>query len=134
MSDENTITIKEFRMWLQGVEEMQDAAWVPNPTQWRRIREKIDTIVDAEPVAPAVHQPTPQPVSYGYPVPPTGIPLGNDIPVQAGPSGLAATPRLPPMPASPPPGGLFATPEAPTMPVRTPNIDTTNGNYQSSFA
>lgn len=134
MSDKNTITIKEFRMWLQGVEEMQDAAWVPNPMQWRRIREKIDTIVDAEPVAPAGHQPTPQPVSYGYPVPPTGIPLGNDIPVQAGPSGLAVTPRLPPMPASPPPGGLFATPEAPTIPVRTPNIDTTNGNYQSSFA
>lgn len=130
MSDENTITIKEFRMWLQGVEEMQDAAWVPNPTQWRRIREKIDTIVDDEPV----QQPAPQQVNYGYPVPPTGISLGNDIPVQAGPSGLAATPRLPPMPTSPPPGGLFATPETPTIPVRTPNIDTTNGNYQSSFA
>lgn len=135
MSDENTITIKEFRMWLQGVEEMQDAAWVPNPTQWRRIREKIDTIVDAEPVQQqAPIQQAPQQVNYGYPVPPTGIPLGNDIPVQAGPSGLAATPRLPPMPTSPPPGGLFATPEAPTIPVRTPNIDTTNGNYQSSFA
>ena len=46
---EGKITVKEFRMWLQGVEEMQDSAWVPNPTQWARIREKINTIEETEP-------------------------------------------------------------------------------------
>ena len=136
MADNTKITIKEFRMWLQGVEEMQDPAWVPNPTQWQRIREKINTIED-EPETVVVHQPVVhQAPQVAYPVPPTGVPLGNEIPgVPAGPSSLASAPYpVASLPATPPPGGLFATPEAPNMPVRTPNIDTTNGQYQSSFA
>lgn len=133
MADNTKITIKEFRMWLQGVEEMQDPAWVPNPTQWLRIREKINTI-DDEPDTVVVHQQQPVHQQMSYPVPPTGVPLGNDLPgIPAGPSSLMV-PQYPSMPVSPPPGGLFATPEAPSMPVRTPNIDTTNGNYQSTFA
>lgn len=126
MSDVKTITVKEFRMWLQGVEEMQDAAWVPNPTQWQRIREKINSIEDAQspqqsaPV-PVVQQQVPQYV-------------GNELPVRMAPSGLthAPLPTTPSMPPSPPPHGLFATPENNQMPVRTPNIDSSNG-YSSAF-
>ena len=136
MADDTKITVKEFRMWLQGVEEMQDPAWVPNPTQWARIREKINTITEEqEAVHAAPVQQYQQPVippSVNYPVPPTGVPLGNDVPgIPAGPSSFQQRPWVPP---APPAGGLFATPESPNMPVRTPNIDTTDGTYQSSFA
>ena len=127
---EGKITVKEFRMWLQGVEEMQDSAWVPNPTQWARIREKINTIEETEPTP--VHAAAPvqyhQPPMVNYP-----IPTGNELPgVPAGPSSMAATRLASPPP--PPASGLFATPESPNMPVRTPNIDTTNGSYQTSLS
>jgi len=76
------ITMMEFRAWLQGVEEMQPAGWCPDETQWKVIREKINTIKDdtsaglnkpAVPVPagpiprrpghnpPPVHQPIPAP-------------------------------------------------------------------------
>ena len=90
MADETqttTITIKEFRMWLQGVEEMQDAAWVPSPTQWQRIREKIDTIRDEVPQAGQVGNQSLQHIA-----PPVSIP-GNEYPVQmATPSLLSLVP------------------------------------------
>lgn len=38
------ITINDFKMWLSGVEEMQDDDWTPSSTQWKRIRGKIDDI------------------------------------------------------------------------------------------
>lgn len=125
------ITIKEFRMWLQGVEEMQDSAWTPNPTQWQRIREKIDTINDeVEPSRSIERDPSPY--------------LGNELPGVAAPQTTLQPwpnvdhqiPYLPTPPAIPqsPPHGLFGTPELPQIPARTPNIDTANGNYQSSFA
>lgn len=126
------ITIKEFRMWLQGVEEMQDSAWTPNPTQWQRIREKIDTINDeVEPQRSgdrdmAVQMGNDQLGAVGYQ---TGFP--------AWPTNEQPTPIMPAMPVippSPPPHGLFGTPDLPQMPARTPNIDTANGTYQSSFA
>lgn len=130
MAEDTKITVKEFRMWLQGVEEMQDPAWVPNPTQWVRIREKINTISeDPEPVAPV---PQYQQPSVSYPVPPTGVHLGNDVP--GIPMYQPSFQQRPWAPPAPPAGGMFATPEAPNTPVRTPNIDTTDGTYQSSFA
>ena len=124
--DTQKITIKEFRMWLQGVEEMQDAAWVPNPTQWARIREKINSIGEE------THQLVQQPLQQ---VAPPVSPPGNDYPVRmATPGLLSVVPSSPSMPVSGPSHGLFATPETPQMPIRTPNIDTTNGTYQSTFA
>lgn len=42
--DKKTISVKEFRMWIQGVEEMQDDGWVPDARQWKLIRAKIDQI------------------------------------------------------------------------------------------
>lgn len=125
-----TITVKEFRMWLQGVEEMQDSAWVPNPTQWTRIREKINCIEDI--VSP--QQSAPVPVAQQQ-VPRYNGYLEPGVPVQLAPSGLAYAPlpTVPSMPPSPPSHGLFATPESNNIPVRTPNIDSSNG-YTSSFA
>ena len=44
MSDEkdpSLITVKEFKMWLQGVEEMQMDDWSPDQRLWAKIRAKI---------------------------------------------------------------------------------------------
>ena len=40
------VSLKEFKAWLEGVEEMQPEDWHPTPEQWRVIREKINTIVE----------------------------------------------------------------------------------------
>lgn len=118
------ITVNDFRMWLEGVEEMQDANWVPDERQWRRIREKINEITEKTPV---LHTPG----LVGGTVP---IPRGELPPVQpAGPSMMPnpafsqGAPRLPtnlsPVLAT---GGQAA--------VRTPDIDTQGKPYESSFA
>ena len=39
-----TITLENFRSWLEGVEEMQEEDWVPSAAQWKTIRKKIDSI------------------------------------------------------------------------------------------
>ena len=112
-------------MWLQGVEEMQDSAWVPNPTQWQRIRDKINTI---EEVAAPSHDYSP--MIPAYPMPSAAI---EQMPVHvAQPAMMPALP-MPTIPAAPPAHSLFAHPDNPAVPTRTPNIDTTNGQYSSSF-
>lgn len=35
------LSVNEFKSWMSGVEDMQEAGWVPNKTQWERIRSKI---------------------------------------------------------------------------------------------
>lgn len=55
---ETTITLRDFKAWLQGVEDMQEAGWTPNAEQWKRIRHKIDLItavvaVEVETVKPS---------------------------------------------------------------------------------
>lgn len=37
-------TYKEFLSWLEGVESMQEDNWVPNATQWKKIREMLNHI------------------------------------------------------------------------------------------
>ena len=122
MVDNKQISIKDFKMWLQGVEEMQDENWTPSPSQWKRIREKIDSINDNvgnqqskfttnTPNIPNV----PQPQFNNFPVPPSNIPL---------PSQHSSVPVNP----------LFGSPET-GIPTKTPNVDTTDGKpYKSSFA
>jgi hypothetical protein len=120
-----TITIKEFKMWLEGVEEMQDADWIPSASQWKRIREKLDSVAETSGPAPSFNAGT-APITY------------------AGPSSIVAPAGTPPVTAPayqpsnimppPPPSGLFANAEAAAIPVKTPSIDTSNGQYKSAFA
>lgn len=127
MSQEETkhITVSEFRFWLEGVEEMQLEDWTPDPRQWKRIRGKINQILDT-PIgypAPAQQGPT---VAYRTPA--------YDAPIHMVPGGLSDNP--PPMPiiAQPPANShLFANADANKIAVKTPNIDTSMGNYESSF-
>jgi hypothetical protein len=138
-----TISIKEFKMWLQGVEEMQAEGWVPDARQWERIRAKIDQIEDA--VVPAY---------TGYraaPVEASELPPGTNLVFQPlntappGPGGGAAiplpsalntagpTPRAPRVATTP--AGLPVTMASGTpTPVKTPDVDTSNGKpYNSQF-
>lgn len=154
MSDEQQktkpISVKEFRMWLQGVEEMQADNWVPNSQQWKRIRAKIDQIEGTE-TYPATY--AARPVPYG-PAAPTGgepLPPGMELvfpprdgsaPAASGsptptPSGLnVPTPPSQPAPrATATPSGMPVTlaTGSPNVPVKTPDVDTSKGNYNSQF-
>lgn len=42
-----SITVEMFKMWLEGVEEMQKSGWHPTATQWKTIRSKIDMLLDS---------------------------------------------------------------------------------------
>jgi hypothetical protein len=108
-------SLVEFRAWLEGVEEMQGDDWVPTEEQWTRIREKIDSIEITPAATTAIHNTTaynpppapvypPGPSAFdGRPAPPA-INLNADAPIAAG------QPR-----------------------VKTPNIDTSMGDYKSAF-
>lgn len=131
------ITINDFRMWLEGVEEMQSEDWVPDARQWQRIREKIDSIEDTPRPAPQQNFLPPRPTGARSATPEHFEPViqrpeGPAVP--AGPSLMSpnfavGAPNSPAQLTGP-----FAT-NSQQIPVRTPNIDTAGGKpYESSFA
>ncbi len=125
-------TLAEFRAWLSGVEELQPEDWAPTPDQWKLIRDKIGGIVEPK-------QPAPQAVANNR-VPQNGNPYQQMTPAQA------HIPLPPPPPVGGVPTGEITrpTPEAsavmPTQPpvdlssAPAPNMDTSNGNYESGFS
>jgi len=130
--NKNNISLEEFRAWLQGVEEMQEDDWAPNTTQWKKIREKIDNIAASQQafVPYPTHQPMSQGVIHHQPQP--GVLMqdeeGGVIP---GPSALDTQLRAPTK-------NIELNPDAPIAKgqeqVKTPNIDTADGDYKSAFA
>lgn len=150
------MSLKEFRAWLQGVEELQPDDWCPDKEQWKKIRQKIDNIVEEEPQQVVTQAPAPQP----QPMQPNGQPGGEmpPMPPPAESAPVAAT--GPPLPAgsgleeaaafapNKQPGPSMDLPSGPGggMPgagapgtseqgprIRTPDIDTSDGSYGSSF-
>lgn len=71
--DQN-ITVAEFKQWLSGVEDMQQAGWIPSEEQWKKIRAKILALSDevfeeqSAPVQPAYQYQPQQPVYQQPPV------------------------------------------------------------------
>lgn len=133
-------TLAEFKAWLEGVEEIQPNDWHPDLDQWRMIREKIGGIV-VPPPPPIIRQPA-EPTSQHVPVRPAMIPRPGQM---VDPSVLPVTGDTPPSGAG---GAPDMTPAAkaalsgklpneiatdPTHGSKTPNIDTMDGNYNSSF-
>lgn len=117
------VTLNEFKAWLDGVEELQPDDWTPTADQWKLIRTKIGNIKEDAPVAiQQTHQNVPQthnrvasaPTIPGFVPPPDvgGIPAGE----------IAMSPEAKAMMK---PG--------PDNKQKTPNIDTTDGQYTSSF-
>lgn len=115
---EKKITVRDLQTFIEAVEFASDQdEWTPSPRQWKRIKEMIEVLEEAPPPAPPVVQPRqPQP-AYGPPAysgPPLSSTLGGAValPQPSGPVPFAAGPQ----------------------PVKTPDIDTSNGTYKSTFA
>ena len=130
------LTLYEFRAWISGVEEMQPNNWVPDAGQWKTIRSKFNDIVEGPAVVNRTINNNP------FDQEPRSV-------RQAGPSGFVApqpTMRAPSQPIElHNPNRPVETPN--TMPdlnsgegakkmvgrVKTPNIDTSSGNYTAAF-
>lgn len=116
-------TLKEFQAWLQGVEELQPEGWSPDATQWQLIRARIDGIIVEKTVVEKAAKPAPVSANPVYQTPRATmnapvIPSG--IPVEA--ADAAMTPAAQRMLS--PGAGVNA---------KTPDIDTSDGNIESSF-
>lgn len=122
-------TLTEFKAWLSGVEEMQEEGWVPNEQQWELIRERIDRIKEDEPKKDQTTQHSAQPRGT-HPVAqqPVDVPMIPSVPSAFDKanvredSTLRAVRKLPPTMAT-----------DPSKPVKTPEIDTSKGEYKSGF-
>lgn len=112
------ITLKDFKSWLEGVEDMQEEDWTPTPAQWKKIREKIDQIQETP--VPSSQSFTQQPwvsqtPTYQQPSPHIVKPLKtNDVSSDLLPSVKNESSLL-------------------TDHVKTPNIDTSDGKYNTNF-
>ena len=119
-----TMSLSQFKSWLEGVEEMQEADWHPSATQWKTIRDKFDLIVE----------PKPEPVSARAPAP---VPAGP-MPVYQPPRPAAAPawdnpPAMPEAEMTPAARALLAGGAGPGAKTVTPDVDTTDGNFESPF-
>jgi hypothetical protein len=114
-----TQTLGEFKSWLEGVEEMQADNWAPDLTQWRRIRERIDNIVETAPRSFKSGGAGPS-ESYEEPAAPRQLRA-------AGPSLLTPAAMGP---TAPPPSFMTADPN---QRAKAPNIDTSAQPYASSL-
>lgn len=113
-------TLGEFKSWLEGVEEMQPENWAPDITQWRRIRERINNIVESRSFksggagpSEEIEQPAPRVVRA------------------AGPSAFAGATMPHPVAPNPPP--FMNTSGTEGARVSTPNVDTSKQPYASSL-
>ena len=127
MSELNeVISLNDFKAWLQGVEDMQDDGWVPSAVQWKKIRMKIDQ-VGASPLPVA---------SPMFPTYPPNV-RGGIEPVYGAQSAPVSSLNIP-IP-TPTPGARVSTFMAPPPPPqhfdspKTPDIDTSSGNYSAPF-
>lgn len=49
VQNESSMSLTEFKSWLNGLMEFQDDTWAPTPEQWRAIVDKIMKLKDSEP-------------------------------------------------------------------------------------
>jgi len=122
-------TLREFRAWLEGVEELQPENWSPNREQWARIRERIDGIKEE------AQRPI-EPTRSAQPAQPTNTTPQKPVIYQQ-PSSILPPP---PAPGGLPPGEIEMTPAAKQMlnpgpggKAKTPDMDSSDGNVESPF-
>lgn len=130
-------SVREFKAWLSGVEEMQPLDWVPDASQWKVIRAKIDTITEEQQsgaVVNAAVQPfagRPEMAKESTPAKVTGSkPTVKRVVDQSAPptppAGTVAMAGMKPDRAPP----LIETPDGK---IKTPDIDTSKAGYKSPF-
>lgn len=121
------ISVNDFKHWILGVESMMDADWHPSKEQWIKIRKKIGELdsYNLFDVIEGVVAQMREAGSYSRPQPTYSSPppmLQSAI----SPSPVFAPPVTQVAPAFVPPPTEFG--------AKTPDIDTSNGVYMSSFA
>jgi hypothetical protein len=117
-------TLAEFKAWLQGITEIQPANWAPDAAQWRMIKDRIDNIIEQE-FQPVQTQTIPTGPMYRAPVATSGLPIPSSL---GGPEQQVEELPRRRRQAAPP---MVTVPE---QKIKTPDIDTSNGGYDSSFA
>ena len=122
--EKQSITLEQFRAWLEGVEEMQEDGWAPDVRQWTKIRERIDRIVSGGGSANLTFP--------NHPVIPTQPAVFN-APVPAAPSVLEQLTDKPAPAMKMSPNAPIADDPTGKRPVKAPDIDTSDGNYSSAF-
>lgn len=126
-----SLTLNEFKMWLAGVEEMQSDDWTPSEAQWKKIRAKINVIVENRPLMEVSHTLPPafhQPDSYGDPS------TNGLAPIQ--PAFTSFTIDNVATPAASQQSQIIGPASAVNTGVprtKTPDIDTSGGNYVTTF-
>jgi hypothetical protein len=126
-----SLTVTDFRSWLEGVEDMQGDDWSPSLEQWKKIRSKIELLeeVDLEEIISSVKTATvPTPTqTTGYINTPQG-PIPRPAPFPTAPSFLedpAAQPKLTTVMPSRPNSIIGSS--------KTPDIETSGGEYTGAF-
>ena len=122
-TDKNELTIREFKVWLDGLCSFNTDDWTPNLNQWTLIKQKLMNLREDSGNLPS-HQQSHinQPVDIRM-HPRHAIPI------------LSESEPLIPLPAEPTPEQLARKIEQAKMSsttIKTPNIDTQNG-YRSNF-
>lgn len=144
---EKKVSVNEFKNWLDGVLDFQPDDWVPNAEQWKKIRDKIDQLEDAPPqVASNAQQPA---MGVSEPEPVHNKPAARN-PRPSGPLSIDMDQKVK-LPDTPPVTKqkhliTQKTGEARVIDSgsgqkiidtgvthKMENIDTSDGNYKSSF-
>lgn len=91
------ISVRDFKMWFEGVVDANPTDWVPNADQWAKIKAKIDQLIEA----PAVAQQVQPSGKIAIPVPgpsmaPANIPVAR--PGEVPPSALSMPANSAPQP------------------------------------
>lgn len=67
----NGLSVNEFKMWIAGIEDMQEKGWTPNASQWAKIKAKItqleDTVVEYQPERTTVQSYQREPIEQPNP-------------------------------------------------------------------
>lgn len=131
-----TVTLSEFKAWLEGIEELQPKNWSPDKNQWKLIRNKIHSIIEVEREV-EVYKKTPQQHTVQEPrYQNTSINQESDnVVFVEQPIAMSPEARAILNGSNLPAVGVRTNP----IPIKsgnsikTPSIDTSNGTYNSGF-
>lgn len=152
MSDDKiTVSVNEFKNWLEGVLDMMPKDWVPDAEQWGKVRNKIDQLDDSPviEVVPVV-EPVPAKVKLDAAAVPQAPAAIQKNPRPAGPNiDMEQKVKLPDPPEQPArrkhvqvqktrPAKVIDAGDGKTVidtgtVHKMGEIDTSDGNYKTSF-
>jgi len=119
-----TLTIRDFKVMIEGMDMVLGEDWYPTEAQWKRIRAKIDLLIDTS-ERPITNTRIMSPQSNVV------IPEGSVDNILAG-FPQVPVPNVDVDPTPPPPVSSLTQLADGSKGVKTPDIDTTGG-YDSKF-